>query len=60
LRSKDSYLTTTKQLVKRNTSYLVGTAISPNLSYLLAVRLAASSAIPFNTHKVKRKTEKKQ
>jgi len=33
----------------------VGTAISPNLSYLLAVRLAASTAIPFNTHKVKKK-----
>jgi len=51
----DIYLTTTKQLVKRNTSYLVGTVISPNLSYLLAVRLAASTAIPLNTHKVKRK-----
>jgi len=36
-------------------SYLVGTAISPNLSYLLA----ASTAIPVNTHKVKRKPEKK-
>jgi len=55
----DIYLTTIKQLVKQNTSYLVGTAISPNLSYLLAVRLAASTAIPFNAHKVKRKTEKK-
>jgi len=53
------FLTTTKQLVKQNTSYLVGAAISPNLSYLLAVRLAASTAIPLNTHKVKRKTEKK-
>jgi len=39
--------------VKRNTSYLVGTAINPNLSYLLAVRQAASTAIPFNTDKIK-------
>jgi len=37
----DIYLITTKQLVKRNTSYLVGAAISPNLSYLLTVRLAS-------------------
>jgi len=32
------YLTATKQLIKRNTSYLVGTAISPIFSYLLAVK----------------------
>jgi len=43
------------QQVKGNTSYLVGTVISPNLSYLLAVRLAASTANPFNTHKIKKK-----
>jgi len=40
--------------VKGNTSYLVGAAITPNLSYLLAVKLAASTAIPFNTHKIKK------
>jgi len=39
----------------------VGTAISPNLSYLLlAVRLAASTAIPFNTHKIKKRKKKKK
>jgi len=51
----DIYLTTkTKQQVK-NTLYLVGTTIRPNLSYLLTVRLAASTAIPFNKHKLKKK-----
>jgi len=43
-----------KKLVKGNASYLGGTAISPNLSYLLVGRLAISTAIPFNTHKKKR------
>jgi len=43
----------TKQQVKGNTLYLVGTSISPNLNYLLEVRLAASTAIPFNTSKRK-------
>jgi len=52
----DTYLATkTKLQVKGNVSYLMGTAISLNLSYLLAVRLAASSTIPFNTHKIKKK-----
>jgi len=57
----DICLTTkTKQLVKQNASYLVGTAISLNLSYLLPVRLAASTVIPFNTHKVKKKRKQKK
>jgi len=43
---------------KGNTSYLVETAISPSLSYLLTVRLAASSAIPFNIHERKERKNK--
>jgi len=58
--SFDIYLTTkTKQLVKRHASYLLGKAIVSNLNYLLEVRLAASTAIPFNTHKVKKKIRNK-
>jgi len=52
--------TKTKQQVKGNISCLVGTAISSNLSYLLAVRLAVSTAIPFNTHKKIKKKKKSQ
>jgi len=54
-----------KKQVKGSVSYLVRTVINPNhsyvlaASYLLAVRLAASTAIPFNTHKIRKEKKKK-